>query len=42
MMAVLEVGAAYLVGMLCGVLVICFFVGANLHRYVRIEDEDDE
>lgn len=41
MMEILEVGAAYLVGVLCGVLAGCFFVGANRHRYVRIEDEDD-
>ena len=41
MMEILEVGAAYLVGVLCGVLAVCFFVGANSSRYVRIEDEDN-
>ena len=41
MMEILEVGAAYLAGVLCGVLACCFFVGANSSRYVRIEDEDD-
>lgn len=41
MMEILEVGAVYLAGVLCGVFVVCFFVGANRHRYVRIEDEDN-
>lgn len=41
MLEIIEVGAAYLVGVLCGVFVVCFFVGANNSRYVRIEDEDD-
>ena len=42
MMEILEVGAAYLAGVLCGVLAGCFFVGANSSRYVRIEDEEDD
>ena len=42
MAEVLEVGAAYLAGVLCGVFVVCFFVGANSSRYVRIEDEEDD
>ena len=42
MAEVLEVGAAYIVGVLCGVFAVCFFVGANSSRYVRIEDEEDD
>ena len=41
MMEILEVGAEYLAGVLCGVLAGCFFVGANSSRYLRIEDEDN-
>ena len=42
MAEVLEVGVAYLAGVLCGVFAVCFFVGANSSRYVRIEDEEDD
>ena len=41
MLEILEVGVAYIVGVLCGVFAVCFFVGANSSRYVRIEEEDD-
>lgn len=41
MLEILEVGGAFLVGVLGGVLLTSFFVGANRHRYVRIEDEDE-
>lgn len=45
MAEVLEVGGAFLIGVLGGilggVLLTSFFVGANSSRYVRIEDEDD-
>ena len=42
MAEVLEAGAAYIVGVLGGVFAVCFFVGANSSRYVRIEDEEDD
>ena len=40
MAEVLEVGGAFLIGVLGGVLLTSFFVGANNSRYVRIEDEE--
>lgn len=46
MAEVLEVGGAFLIGViggiLGGVLLTSFFVGANNSRYVRIEDEEDD
>lgn len=35
MTEILEIGAAYLVGLACGACLVCFFVGANRQKHPR-------